>query len=218
MRDLESGVATTHAIADNVRSAPLRTRVKRTAEQARSGEEPGLARASHGTGLAWFLSGVAWAVRSLLQLAGPDYYDPVTLPDWLAVASYTIAWLLSAIAVVLLARDVGARTSTLLAWIFWLAASVAGLANAAEDALDVSWTATPYLVGFFVGWLTLPALAVAFWRAGARRIALLPAALFASIALFTVGGGLIVAVVAVAFALAPARFRPVASATTRGIV
>jgi hypothetical protein len=50
------------------------------------------------------------------------------------------------------------------------------------------------------------ALAAAIWRTGARRVAILPLALFASIALFNVGGRLIILIVAAAFAFAPERF------------
>jgi hypothetical protein len=160
------------------------------------------------TRLAWSLAGLAWAGRSLLEFARPDYQEPVTLLDWLAVASFSIAWLLSAIAVILLSGDVGDRTVRIVGRVFAIAAAIAGLANVAEDALGQSWAGMPYVVGFLVAWLTLIPLGVAIWRTGWRRMAILPVTLFASIALFNSGGGLIILVAAAAFAVAPHWFRP----------
>ena len=47
------------------------------------------------TRLAWLLAGLAWALRSQLELAKPDYYDPANLLDWTAVLSFSIAWLVA---------------------------------------------------------------------------------------------------------------------------
>lgn len=33
----------------------------------------------------WLATGIAWAVRSLMGLADPDYVDPVTALDWSSV-------------------------------------------------------------------------------------------------------------------------------------
>lgn len=156
--------------------------------------------------VAWLLTGLAWAVRSLLELAKPDYYKPVTLLDWASVVSYSIAWLLSAAAVLLLARDLGGPQVRLVAVVFTVGATTAGLANLVEDAFGQSWGGMPYVVGFLVAWITLIPLALLVSRTGTRRMAILPLALFASIALFNSGGGLIVLVAALAFALAPGWF------------
>jgi hypothetical protein len=156
--------------------------------------------------IAWLLTGFAWAVRSGLEFAKPDYYEPVTLLDWAAVISYSIAWLLSAGAALLLARDLEARLVRLVAVVFAVAASTAGLANVVEDAFDQSWGGTPYVIGFLVAWIALIPFAGLVWRTKARRMALLPVALFASIALFNMGGGLVALIVASAFAIAPGWF------------
>ena len=155
----------------------------------------------------WVLTGLVWAVRSVQAFAKPDYYEPVSLLDWAAVVSYSIAWMLSAVAVLLLARDIGSSRVRLVALVCAVGATIAGLANLVEDAFDQSWGATPYVIGFLVAWIALVPLAGLVWRTGARRMAVLPVALFASIALFNVGGGLIVLVVASAFALAPGWFQ-----------
>lgn len=159
------------------------------------------------TRVAWLLAGLMWAARSVVEFARPAYYEPVTLLDWSAVASYSVAWLLSAAAVLLLARDLEARPVRVVAVIFAVAATIAGLANLVEDALDQAWGGTPYIIGFLVAWIALLPFAAVVWRTGARRAALLPVALFASIALFNAGGGLILLVVGTAFALAPRWFQ-----------
>ncbi len=166
------------------------------------------------TRLAWLLAGIAWAVRSLLELARPNYYDPVNLLDWAAVLSFSLAWLLSALAVLLLCRVVGTRSVRAIGLVFAIAAVVAGVANLAEDALGQSWGSAPYIVGFLVAWLSLIPLAIAIWISPARRAALLPLALFGSIALFNAGGGLLILVVAAAYAIAGRWFLRSSSVTT----
>ena len=155
----------------------------------------------------WLLAGVAWAGRSLLETVRPNYYEPATLLDWSAVLSYSAAWLLSALAVLVLARAVRTAPVHALGIIFAIAATVAGVANAVEDGLDLSWAGLPYLVGFLVAWIMLLPFAIAVWRSGPRILAALPGALFGSIALFPVGGGLIVLVVAAAFVVTSGRRR-----------
>jgi hypothetical protein len=159
------------------------------------------------TRIAWLLTGLTWAIRSMQELAKPDYYEPVTPFDWAAVVSFSMAWLLSAAAVLLLARDVRGSTVLLVGVVFAIAATVTGVANLIEDGLDLSWGGAPYVAGFLVAWIALIPLAIGVWRTGARRMAVLPTALFASIALFNTGGGLIVLVVASAFAFAPGWFK-----------
>jgi len=158
------------------------------------------------TAVAWLLAGLAWAARSVMELAGPDYYEPVTLLDWTAVWSYSFAWLLSAVAVVLQGRDLRARPVQIVAALFAVAATVAGLANLIEDAVHQAWGGTPYIVGFLVAWIALLPLAVVVWRTRARRAALLPVALFVAIALFNSGGGIILLLTAFGFAFAPRWF------------
>ena len=166
------------------------------------------------TRVAWLLTGLAWAGRSLLELARPNYYDPVSPLDWAAVLSFSLAWLLSALAVLLLCRDLGAAPVRAIGLLFAIAASVAGLANLVEDALGQSWGGTPYVVGFLVAWISLIPLAIVIWASGARRFAILPVSLFASIALFNTGGGLLILVVATALVLAGRWFQGPSAVST----
>jgi hypothetical protein len=158
------------------------------------------------TRAAWWLTGIAWAARSLLEFARPNYYEPGSPLDWSAVISFSLAWMLSAVAVLLFARDLGTLPVRSVSVVFAFAASVAGLANLVEDALGLSWGGTPYIVGFLVAWISLIPLAIVVWRTGSRRVTILPVALFASIALFNSGGGLLILFVATAFAMAPSWF------------
>jgi len=156
--------------------------------------------------VAWLLAGLAWAARTVMEFAHPDYFDPVTLLDWSAVGVYSAAWLLSALAVALLARSICTTSVRAIAAVVAAGAIVAGLANAAEDALGASWGGTPYVVGFMVGWISLIPLAAVVWRSHSWRLALLPLALFASIALFNSGGGLLILGVATTYWLMPRWF------------
>ena len=114
--------------------------------------------------------GIVWTFRSLLEVvAHPDFWDPVTLIDHLAVWSYSLGFALLAGAVLALVRQAGGGRAA------WLAAAgtasmalLAAGANVVEDALDVDRASTAYVVGALgtvVGLLSLTvALAVRRWR------------------------------------------------------
>lgn len=142
--------------------------------------------------LVWVLTGLAWATRSAMEFASPDYWDPVTALDWASIWVYSIAWLLLAPSVLLIARLVATRSVVLVAVIASIGAVMAGSANAVEDGLGVSSMGTWYVIGFMTGWLALPVLAVTLARAHRVRLAGLVLAIFGGILLFNLGGGLIV--------------------------
>jgi hypothetical protein len=170
--------------------------------------------------LIWVVTGIAWAARSLLAFADPDYYSPVTALDWAAVWTYSAAWLLLAPSVLLIASLAGSRSVTVIAAICATAAVLAGGANALEDGFRVPIGPTPYVVGFLVGWLSLVLLATTLarvkqWRLGALCLATFGGILFA----FGFAGGVVILVVLVALAFAPEWFirradRPVPGAMT----
>jgi hypothetical protein len=157
--------------------------------------------------LVWLLTGIAWAARSLLAFAHPDYSSPVTALDWAAVWTYSSAWLLFASSVLLIAKPAGSRSVTVIAAICATAAVVAGAANALEDGLRVPIGPLPYVVGFLVAWLSLVPLAIALARAKRGRLGVLCLAIFAGILLaFGYGGGVVVLTVLAALALVPGWF------------
>ena len=154
----------------------------------------------------WGLTGIAWAAASLLVTGGAQYWDPITLTDYLAVSLYSAAWFLAAAAVLLIAGESSGRAPHILAMIFAVAAIAVGAANALEDAFGVRELGVVYVVSFLGALLTLVAVAVALLRAQPRRLAGVIAALLVGSAFVTSGGGVIVFGALAALALAPAWF------------
>ncbi len=154
----------------------------------------------------WLATGIAWAVRSLLEYAHPDYWDPVTALDWAAIWLFSAALLLLAPAVLLMSRLAPHPPVTAVARVVAAGAVVAGVANGLEDGLGVNWLGIFYVAGILVAGLALLPLAVAFRRAGSVRLGWLTAALFLGILTFTLGGGLIVLVAFASLAVAPQWF------------
>lgn len=58
----------------------------------------------------WIATGVAWALRSVLEVFAPQYFNPVTPLDHLSVWAYTAALLLTAPAVLELAALASMRS------------------------------------------------------------------------------------------------------------
>lgn len=159
--------------------------------------------------LVWLLTGIAWAATSLIQLAQPQYWDPVTALDWAAVWTYSAAWLLFAPSILLLGRLSSSRVVVAIAIVCAVGAVVVGSANALEDGFGVEGAGGWYAVGFLWAWLSLVPLAMAQWYARETARSRLTIVLFLGIALFTLGGGLIILVALGAVAVAPERFTPV---------
>jgi len=154
----------------------------------------------------WLLTGVAWAGRSLVEFAHPDYFDPVTALDWTAVWLYSAALFLFAPSLVLLGRLAASRSVMTFAAISAIGALVAGGANAIEDGFSVAIGGTLYVVGFMTMWLALLPLAVTLYRAPCSRLAGLSVLLFVGVLLFNLGGGLLILGGLGALAIAPSWF------------
>ncbi len=164
--------------------------------------------------IVWLVTGIAWAARSMLEFAHPNYYDPATVMDWGAVWLYSVALLLLAPSVLLIGQLAQSRPVMAAAAVTAVGAAVAGGANAIEDGFGVSAGGMLYVVGFLTAWLSLLPLAATLWRSRCLRLAGLSVALFFGIALFTVGGGLIVLAALGALAIAPGWFaRPQATSS-----
>jgi hypothetical protein len=140
----------------------------------------------------WLVTGVVWAVRSILELAHPDYWNPVTTLDWLAVWLFSLCWLHLAPAAVLLGRASGARSATTVAAVIATGALAAGLANAIEDGMGIAAGGSVYVVGSLTAWFGLLALVLALGTAGRRRLAWVAGVIFVGFPFFNVGGGLVV--------------------------
>lgn len=144
--------------------------------------------------LVWLVTGAIFAIRSLIEFAHPDYWDPVTPLDWSAVWLTSAGWILFAPSVLLLGRLASSRRVMIVATVVATGALVTGLANAIEDGFGVSALGTFYVLGFFTAWFGLLPLAMMFGRAGLSRLARLSVALFLGIILSTVGGGIVILV------------------------
>jgi hypothetical protein len=152
------------------------------------------------------LTGAAWAFRSLLEFASPQYYEPVTPLDWLAVLSYSVAFFLLAGSVTVLAR-LAPRTRFVrtAAAATVIGAVLAGAANLVEDGLDVQALGAAYVTGALLTLAGLLALAAALAVAGRRRLALVPLATAIGMMAFVAGGGVLVLVAWVWLAVVVAR-------------
>ena len=142
--------------------------------------------------IVWLITGVAWAARSLMEFAHPDYWDPATALDWSSIWVYSAAWFGMAASVLLLARLAPTRPVVTVAALVVTASVLAGGANALEDGFGMESLGTLYVIGILGAWLGLLPLAVAFRLAKVTRLAGLTVGLFVGITSFTFGGGLIV--------------------------
>lgn len=150
-------------------------------------DQPGAAR--------WMVALVvadAWALRSLLGLADPVYYHPVTAIDYAAVYSYSLALLLQPLGLALLYTLSGRRRSVgIVVVILAVAAVVTAVANLLEDGFAMKGLGVVYVLGaapFAFGQIVLAALLA---MRVPRELALVPAGLFLGMFAFERGGGLL---------------------------
>lgn len=154
----------------------------------------------------WLLTGFVWAGQSLLQSADPEYWDPVTTLDWLAVWSFTACWLLLAPTVILLGRLTLSHQLMAMASVIAIGAVAAGVANAFEDGLGIRALGTIYVLGALTAALGLLPLAATIHRAGYPRLAGLTLLLFFGVVAVVAGGGLVVLGTLGALAVSPVWF------------
>ena len=139
------------------------------------------------------LTGVAWTAISMQHvLLHPEFWDPVTLTDYVAVYSFSVALLLMALSL-LIFRELAPAGVNVPALLVVAAGGfvVAGVANMLEDGLGFRALGPVYVVGIVVGVVVLLVAAVRIWMSGARRMSLVPAVSVVAMAFVTVGGGLL---------------------------
>jgi hypothetical protein len=131
-----------------------------------------------------------------MVVAHPAYTDPVNPLDWLAVWSFSLAFLLTAAAIVASPGSTPTRGSRAVALLVVVAATVAGIANALEDGFPVDAMFGVYAVSAMIALIGpfLVALAVAMARRS--QLAGWWAALGLGFLTFPIGGGLIILAVA----------------------
>ena len=107
--------------------------------------------------------GLTWTFRSVLEVvAHPDYWEPVTSIDWIAVWSYSLAFVLLAIAAPVLAQQAGPRRTVLApAWVVAAGALVTAIANGIEDGVGIESWGSVYVAAVLITLLGLVVLAAA---------------------------------------------------------
>jgi hypothetical protein len=139
------------------------------------------------------LTGVTWAVRSLQAvLFDPDYWDPVTAADFVAVYSYSAAFLLTAASLLIL-REAVRPAPELSAAILVVAGAcvVTGIANGLEDALGLKGFGPLYVIGILVSGFGMFVIAAMFRTTPARGLTFVPALGGLAMVLTTIGGGVL---------------------------
>jgi hypothetical protein len=144
----------------------------------------------------YVLTGLVWTGRSLLEvLAHPDYWDPSTSLDWLAIWSYSLAFALLALTIPLLARDSQAgRLVDVTAVAAGLAAALASVGNVVEDAFAVTGASTFYVIGALGTLIGLIALCAGLWLGHRRASALVVLLVLVGLAFMVLGMGWLVLV------------------------
>ena len=156
--------------------------------------------------LAWLVAGGLWAARSLIGFQNPEYWNPVTTLDFVSIWLFSACFLTLAPAILLITRLAPVRAVNAIAAVVALAAVGAGIANGAEDGLDVRWAGTLYILGSLTTFFGTLALGIALASAGYRRLGVLVAVIFVGFLLFTVGGGFVMLASFAAVAARPGWF------------
>jgi hypothetical protein len=105
-------------------------------------------------------------------VADPVYWEPVTTVDFIAVWTWSLAFVLLGVAVPLLVRDArGDRAMRIGGWVVAAAAVLTAVANGIEDGLDQEAWGSVYVVGSLT---TLGGMLALIWmlaRGGRGRYA-----------------------------------------------
>lgn len=107
----------------------------------------------------WFVAaGVLVTGRAAVELTSPSYWSPVSVLDYSAVAGTTIAWLVTAWAIVLLARTTQLKRARLALLIAAVGTAISAVGNLLEDMFDIpfggdlfSWGGMIGAIGLLVG-------------------------------------------------------------------
>lgn len=115
------------------------------------------------------LTGVAWTAISMQHvLLHPEFWDPVTLSDYVAVYSFSVALLLLALSLLIFRELAPAGVVNVPALLVVAAGGfvVAGVANMLEDGLGFRGFGPVYVLGVLVGVVVLLIAAVRLWMSG----------------------------------------------------
>jgi hypothetical protein len=139
--------------------------------------------------------GVVWCVRAFQSFADPQFQDPVSAADWFAVFSLSAALFALALALPLLAQLIGGRAVFRMSLVPAVGATLSGLGNLLEDALQIGFAGWLYLAGntlTMVGLIALTVVGAVVGRGRRRLLAAVPATTLIGWFLFESGGGLLI--------------------------
>lgn len=137
--------------------------------------------------------GLTVTVRSILAVvADPDYWDPVTTVDYVAVWTWSLAFVLLGVAVVMLVRDARVdRATRVTTWVVLVATIFTAVANGIEDGFGAAAWGSLYVIGSLTALGGLLVLIVMLARAGRSRPAAIVGLWLAGLAMTTWGLGVL---------------------------
>lgn len=104
----------------------------------------------------WFVvAGVLVTGRAAIELTSPSYWSPVSVLDYSAVAGTTIAWLVTALAVVLLAGTPQLRRARLALLVAAAGTAISAVGNLLEDLFGVALGGDLFSWGGMIGAISL---------------------------------------------------------------
>lgn len=138
--------------------------------------------------------GLTWAFRSILKLAQPNYVEPVSGLDWIAVVSFSVALALLAAAAWLIAELSGrTRSVVAAAALVAIGSVVAAVANLIEDGLGLKAFGEVFAYGLFGVLAGMMGLVVTLALGRRYLLAALSVATFAGLIMSgEAGGGLLI--------------------------
>lgn len=108
---------------------------------------------SDGTRVGWWFvaAGVLVTARAAIALTSPSYWSPVSFVDYSAVVGTTLAWLVAAVAIVLLAQRPPLRRARLVLIVAAVGTAISAVGNLLEDYFDVPFGGDLFVWGGLVG-------------------------------------------------------------------
>src|SRR6266545_675925 len=140
------------------------------------------------------LLGVLWALRSLQSLAEPNFTDPETASDWVAVVTVSLALALLPAGLALLdglSRRRG-RTFRVLLVVAALGAVTAAIANLVEDGMGVDAAGSVYYLSIVLMMVSMLALAGVLLSGRPRWPGLVVLGTLIGLILLESGGGVLI--------------------------
>lgn len=153
-------------------------------------------------GLYLIVVGIAFAVRGVIALGDPDFWNAVSAFDYAAVWTHSLALLLVAPALIILVHQARAgRAAIVVASIMAAGAALSAVANGIEDGFHLKDFGTLYVLGAVPYAYGMIALAVLLGLGTRKAFAVVPALTFVGGLAYDSGGGLLIGATWAAFGL-----------------